>query len=125
MTKLCQQYLSDIKSLFPIMGKPEKKYLTKLSHSIDDFCLEENVTTLDDIYKDFGHPGEIVNTYLTSVDTSDIIKRIRYAKWLKRGIIAVLIISLIGVSIYGITTYKAYKILEQEQIYFDETEINN
>lgn len=124
MTKLCQQYLSDVKAFFPIMGNQERKYLTKLAETVEDYCTEEKATTIEELYDGFGHPSEVANTYLTSVDTSQLIKRIQFTKWIKRGIIALLLIALIGVSLYGIKSYKAYKILEQEQIYFDETIID-
>lgn len=123
MTKLCQQYLSDVKAFFPILGKSERKYLAKLAATVEDYCTEEKATTTEELYDGFGHPSEVANTYLTSVDTSQLIKRIQFTKWIKRGIIALLLIALIGVSIYGIKSYKAYKMLEQEQIYFDETDI--
>lgn len=123
MTKLCKQYLSDVKAFFPIMGKPERTYFAKLAENVDDYCIEENATTVEEIYDGFGHPSEVASTYLTSVDTSYLIKRIRLTKWIRRGIIALLLTALIGVSIYGITTYRAYKMFEQEQIYFDETDI--
>ncbi len=123
MTKLCKQYLSDIKAFFPIMGKPERTYLAKLAENVDDYCIEEKTTTIEEIYDGFGHPSEVASTYLTSVDTSYLIKRIQMTKWIRRGIIALLVTALIGVSIYGINTYKTYKLLEQEQIFFDETEI--
>ena len=125
MSKLCKQYLSDIKAFFPIIGKPERAYLAKLAENVDDYCIESNAVTVEEIYDGFGHPSEVASTYLTSVDTSYVIKRIQMTKWIKRGIIALLLVALIGGSIYGITTYKAYKIFEQEQIYFDETEMND
>lgn len=124
MTKLCRQYLSDVKAFFPIIGNLERKYLTKLAETVEDYCTEEKVTTIDELYDGFGHPSEVTNTYLTTIDTSQLIKRIQLTKWIKRGIIALLLIALIGVSIYAINSYKAYKILEQEQIYFDETIID-
>ena len=77
MTKLCQQYLSDVKAFFPIMGKPERAYLTKLTATVEDYCIEEKITTVEQIYDGFGHPSEVANTYLTSADTSYFIKRIR------------------------------------------------
>lgn len=117
--------MSDVKSFFPIIGKPEKKYLIKLSELVEDYCIEENVTTIKELYNGFGYPNEIINTYLTSIDTSCLIKRIRFTNWVKRSITALLLIALIGVSIYGITSYKAYKVFEEEQIFFEETKITD
>ena len=80
MTKLCKQYLADVKAFFPIMGKPERTYLAKLAENVDDYCIEEKTTTIEEIYDGFGHPSEVASTYLTSVDTSYLIKRIQMTK---------------------------------------------
>lgn len=123
MNKLCRQYRSDIKSFFPIMGNPEKKYLFKLMRSVEDYCDEEHVTSLEELYKGFGSPSDVVSTYLELTDTSLLMKRIRITKWIKRGIVAFLIIALIGVSIYGIRTYNEYKIYKQQKIFFENTKL--
>lgn len=123
MNKLCRQYRSDIKSFFPIMGNPEKKYLLKLMRSVEDYCDEEHVTTIEDLYKGFGSPGDVVSTYLELTDTSLLMKRIRITKWIKRGIIAFLLIALIGVSIYGVVTYEEHKMFKHEKLNFDEIEL--
>lgn len=34
MSKLKQRYLKEVKSFFPIMGKPERRHLKKLSEQI-------------------------------------------------------------------------------------------
>lgn len=125
MNKLCQQYLSDVKVFFPILGSPEKKFLTKLADTVEDYCIEEAAITIEEIYNGFGAPSDVANTYFTNVDTSHLIKRIRITKWIKTGIIALLLIVLVGVSIYGIKSYNAYKVFEQDQIYFDETNITD
>ncbi len=123
MNKLCQQYLSDVRAIFPIMGKPERKYLAKLANTVEDYCMEEKAATIEEIYSGFGTPSELASTYFTSVDSSKLIKRIRYTKWIKRGFFVLLFIALVCVSIFGITTYKAYKVFEQEQFYYGKTEI--
>ena len=105
------------------MGNPEKKYLFKLMRSVEDYCDEEHVTTIEELYKGFGSPSDVVSTYLELTDTSLLMKRIRITKWIKRGIVAFLIIALIGVSIYGIKTYKEYKIFKQEQSLHDKMEL--
>lgn len=125
MAKLSKRYLSDVKSFFPVTGKPERAYLTKLSEQIEDYCIEKNVTTIEEIYDGFGHPSEVANTYFTSIDTPDLMKRIQLAKWVKRGMAALLLIALIAVSIYGIKTYYAYEVFKQEEFNFEETEITD
>lgn len=125
MTKLSQRYLSDVKAFFPVIGKPERAYLTKLSEQVEDYCIEKKATIIEEIYDGFGHPSEVASTYFTSVGTPNLIKRIQLVKWVKRGIIALLLIALIAVSIYGIDTYNAYEVFKQDAIFFDETEITD
>lgn len=123
MNKLCRQYHSDIKSFFPIMGKPERKYLSNLMKLVEDYCDEEDVTTLEELYKGFGPPDDVVITYLEHTDTELLMKRIRLTKWIKRGIVIFLLIVLIGVSILGIYTYKEHKTFQQERMNYDKTVI--
>ena len=51
MSKLKQRYLKEVKSFFPIMGKPERRHLKKLSEQINDYCLEKEVFSIDDLYQ--------------------------------------------------------------------------
>ena len=76
MSKLKQRYLKEVKSFFPIMGKPERRHLKKLSEQINDYCLEKEVFSIDDLYQDFGRPSEISNTYFSNIDINDFVKRI-------------------------------------------------
>ena len=47
MSKLKQRYLKEVKSFFPIMGKPERRHLKKLSEQINDYCIEKEVSSID------------------------------------------------------------------------------
>ncbi|MCM1235505.1 MAG: DUF6120 family protein [Ruminococcus flavefaciens] len=125
MSKLCKQYSSNVKAFFPLMGKSEKIYLAKLMETVDDYCTEENVTTVEEIYEEFGRPDEVVATYLNNQNTAYLIRKIQTAKWIKRGIAAMLLLALIGVSIYGAGKYYAYKILEEETVYMKDSIIED
>lgn len=125
MTKLSQRYLSDVKAFFPVTGKPERAYLTKLSEQIEDYCIEKKVTMIEEIYDGFGHPSEVASTYFTGIDTPNLIKRIQLTKWVKRGIVALLLIALTAVGIYAVDSYKAYEVFKQDAIFFEETEITD
>ena len=117
MSKLKQRYLKEVKSFFPIMGKPERRHLKKLSEQINDYCLEKEVFSIN--------PSEISNTYFSNIDINDFVKRIQLSKWLKRGIAIFLLIALIAVTVYSIDSYCTYKVFERESIYFEETEITD
>ena len=43
MSKLKQRYLKEVKSFFPIMGKPERRHLKKLSEQINDYCIKRSI----------------------------------------------------------------------------------
>jgi hypothetical protein len=123
MNKICERYLSDVKALFPSNGKDEKKYLSKLSITIDEYNDEKEITHINDLYEVFGLPNDVVNAYLTTIDTSLLVKKIQYTKWVKRGLVIFLFLVLIGVSIFALTTYREYEIFKQEQIFFEEESI--
>mgnify|MGYP004504696871 FL=1 len=125
MNKLNQRYLKEVKSFFPIMGKPERRYLKKLSGQINDYCIEKEVLSIDELYQDFGRPSEISNTYFSNIDINEFVKRIQLAKWLKKGIAVFVLVALIAVTVYSIDSYCAYKVFERESIYFEETEITD
>lgn len=123
MNKLCRQYLYEVKALFPIISKPERKYLKKLKATLEDYCEESEASTMDEIYKGFGSPYEIISAYLSDVDFSRLAKKIRLTKWIKRGIVIFLIAATIGMGIFAFKTYKEYNIFKEEQIYFEEESI--
>ena len=56
MTKLCRQYIYQVKLLLPTVGKAEKKYLATLANNLEDFCKDTSPETIHDLYKDFGTP---------------------------------------------------------------------
>jgi len=124
MNRLCHQYISDVKSLFPIMQKNEKQYIKKLSNAIEEYCEETSVTSLDEIYDNFGSPKDILTQYLSIMDTTYLAKKIKTSKWIKRGVFTLIIALLIMASTYCIIRYKTFKVFESEKIYSEETIIN-
>lgn len=123
MNKICKKYLSEIKTLFPIMGKDERKYLTKFSVTVEEYCDEVSITNINELYKEFGQPYSVVSTYLANIDIFNLSKRINLTKWIKRGFVAILVLALISVSVFTITIYKEHQIFEQEQIFFEDESI--
>ena len=43
MNKICKEYISEIKALFPIKRKPEKDYIKKIAADVADYCEDDIV----------------------------------------------------------------------------------
>lgn len=121
MKTLCQEYISNVKSFFPIISKEERIFLANLTDTVNNFCEEEDINTITDLYNKFGLPNEVVNFYYSDIDISYILKKMRTAKYIKYSIGVFLTIYLIFAIIFGINTYSEYKDFMDSRIYYKET----
>ena len=121
MNKLCKTYIRRVKALFPLMGKSERKYIKILKTNINDYLADMPNSTINDLYKEFGSPKDIINSYYSTIDIDNIIKRIRISKYVKMLIIllAICIFSLSALRFY--MRYEAHKVFMEERIYSQET----
>lgn len=121
MSNLCKTYASKIKSLFPIMGKTERKYINTIKINVNDYLGEKPNSNLEDLYKEFGTPKDVINSYYATIDTESIIKRIKFTKYIKISVY-VLIICLLSSTIYYLRIlYEEHHVFMEEQIYSEET----
>ena len=123
MNRLCKQYISQVKLLLPTIGKSEKNYLTTLTSNLEDFCEDTSPQTMDDLYKEFGSPVDTVNSYISTLPTETLIKRIRTSKYIRCVIVALIIMFACITSIFAITYYQSFQVFKQEAVYFTDTDI--
>ena len=123
MNRLCKQYISQVKLLLPTIGKSEKNYLTTLTSNLEDFCDDTSPQTMDDLYKEFGSPVDTVNSYISTLPTETLIKRIRTSKYIRCLIVALIIMFACITSIFAITYYQSFQVFKQEAVYFTDTDI--
>ena len=123
MNKICKKYLSDIKTLFPLMGKEEKNFLKQFQRGVEDFCSETNPDSPKILYKEFGTPDEVLTTYIKDADTPYIIKKIRQTHLFKICISFALCLIITMLIIYCSLIYKEYKAFEADIPFFEETVI--
>lgn len=123
MNRLCKQYISQVKLLLPTIGKSEKNYLTTLTSNLEDFCEGTSPQTMDDLYKEFGSPVDTVNSYISTLPTETLIKRIRISKYIRCLIVALIIMFACITSIFAITYYQSFQVFKQEAVYFTDTDI--
>ena len=123
MDNICNQYIRQVKTIFPIMGKKERAYMKNLSSTLEDFCVEESISSLDVLYAQFGTPLDTVNNYFSTWDASTTIKRISTNKWRKRIAIYLLVLITCFGTIFCIHQYRKLQIYEREAAAFIETTI--
>ena len=120
MNKICREYILEIKALFPIKRKPEREYIKKLVSDIEDYCEEENVTSKQELYENYGKPNEIVNNYFSAVDTEYIAKQIRVTRFIKTAVAVLLVLATVATSALCIYLNSAYQVLAREEIVIRE-----
>lgn len=121
MNNLCKKYLRNVKVFFPIMGKQERKYLENLELNVNDFCAEKSLTSLEDLYKDFGTPSDVANSYFSSANIDYILKQIRRTKAIKTALVTLIVSALLATSICCTILYSSYKVFKSEQIFSEDT----
>ncbi len=67
MNKLCKEYINEIKAMFPVKGKEERKYIKNLSKDIEDYCEEADATTKEELYKNYGTPVDVAEYFSATV----------------------------------------------------------
>lgn len=123
MNKICKEYISEIKALFPIKRKPEKDYIKKIADDVADYCEEANVTSKQELYDNYGRPNDVVNNYFATVDTEYIVKQISTKRLLKNFLVIMLVLATIVTAAIGSCAYISYYLAERDAVVIREDSI--
>lgn len=104
-----RQYIYQIKMLFPVIKKSERRYLKKLHLMIDDYCEANPNISLETLYKEFGIPSDIVNEYYSDKDIHDTVKQIKHRLITKRILLCGVVVLLIVLATYCFGSWIIYK----------------
>lgn len=120
MNKLCLKYVGQVKAMFPILGKDERKYIKTLKVTLEDYLENTTVTSIKDIYNEFGNPQDIVNEYYNTVDIEKIVNRIKISKYIKFFIGFIVLCLLISTISYCCILYREHKAFMEESFISSE-----
>lgn len=124
--RICEQYISQIKAFFPIMGKREKDYLQNLKSVLNDYCQQSTAISMCSLYDEFGTPSSIVADYFSDSNINNTVERIRKDKSLKlvsAFLLTCLMIVLIGCCIKTRQYIFKHNQAIIEDVYYYEEEI--
>lgn len=116
MNKICKEYVGEIKTLFPIKKKQEKAYIKKLALDVSDYCLDANITSKQDLYDNYGKPFDVVSNYVSTVDTTYIVKNLRIAKFIRRAIAVILVLATIATVAHNLYLHHLHQVIEYNKI---------
>ena len=67
MNKDMKQYIKNCREVFPFFGKKEKQFFSRLKQGVLTYCDSTDLTSYEDIEKEFGTPKDIIESYIRSV----------------------------------------------------------
>ena len=86
MKKGMNKYLREIKSLIPLNIKEKSEFINILRNQI----IESQIEDYNDLIEHFGKPTEVVASFLTSIDSEILIKKLNIKRIIKICIITLL-----------------------------------
>ena len=116
MNKICKEYISEIKALFPIKQKHEREYINKLKSDVEDFYEEAKVTSKKELYDKYGKPNDVVNNYLSTINTEYITKRINFSRYIKIFIAVIILLATIATAAFCGLLYHQHLMDKQQEI---------
>ena len=116
MVNMCKIYVSQVKAILPVWGKKEKAFVKKLHSALCDYCEDNNVNTIEELYKGYGTPQEIAFEYIALMKPEVISKRINTAKYLRILIVTVIVLSTIATSLFCMGLFHEYKVQTRQEV---------
>ncbi len=106
--KIIKNYKREIRYLFPVFTKNEKRFFNDICGTITDYTTECEDFTLDSLIQEIGEPKDIVSRYLLDMDGEILRKSLSRTKYV-RFTFGVIILVAIVTSVFKIgTDYLAF-----------------
>ena len=107
-----KRYFKQIKMFFPVYGKEEKRFLSDYQLAVEDFVECHSECMIDDIKEHFGAPQDVVHDYITSLDQTQLCKRIDLRHMIKMVLI---LIVLLAAAVFAYRFYLLNELYQQAQ----------
>lgn len=100
-------YKNQIKSKLICDSKVSKTFVKDLQNSIDNYIADNEVSSIDEIYKHFGTADDIANAFFETVDITTVKRKISIKKLIAVLMAAVIAIVAVGVTVATISFNKS------------------
>ncbi len=98
-------YLRQVRKHLPMCEDAEEKYLDQIALSLADYCAENSPASAGEITEAFGSPEDVVDAYLSEMDTGRMIRQTDIRKPVKACVLAALAVVMLAVLTAGIVAF--------------------
>jgi hypothetical protein len=106
--KELKRYFKEIKSLFPVFGKPEKRFFTDFQSEVLSYASSKPELPVAEVVAYFGEPTVIVANYLTETDADVLLKQVKRTKWIRTAVIIIILLALIVSTFCMVLLYRSF-----------------
>lgn len=92
--KIIKNYKREIRHLFPVFTKNEKRFFNDICNTITDYTTECEDFTLDSLIQEIGEPKDIVSRYLLDMDGEALRKSLSRTKFIRFALGLLIVLSL-------------------------------
>jgi uncharacterized membrane protein len=111
-----KHYFKQIKSLFPIYGKKEKEFLNDFMSEAGEYLASNPTSDYAQLVSSLGEPKDVVSQYLANADSEYLAKQIKTTKFVRIGVVAIIIAAVVAVASIVAIWYVSYVNLQESYI---------
>lgn len=120
-----KKYLKNCKCLFPVYGRHERQYIKHLECHIQEYLLEHDNCTYDDLVEQFGSPTEIVGSYYRSTDNNSLLEKINFVRYVRLFMVIVISAVLLFLGYKSYALYQEYLMEKKASTLYEEITIED
>lgn len=120
--KIIKSYIKEIKLYLPVYMKNEKRFLSDLQNSLEDYASLYNITNRETIIKNFGEPKELAINYIYGQDSDILYNSILKNRHIRYFILTIVLMLLTITTTIMFFLYSGYN--EAKDAYIEREIIN-
>ena len=117
---ICKQYRKELRKQFPILRKMEKAYLKNLEMNLNDFYEDQSITSIEEIYREFGSPQEAVQTYYM-LNHDSLLSSMHIGKRIHSSVLFLCGILIVSVLFIGSMLFWIKQSIPEKEVYYIST----
>ena len=110
MSNDIKKYIKYVKKIISIHSKDKKEFIQLLTQKIIEFSNEHDSCSYQDIVDEFGSPNEVAGSYIETLNSDEIIKKLNKKKIIN---IFISVIIILCISVWGFERYRINQLIDE------------